>query len=285
VAAAALAMSVATPALAFESASQGVVVDSGIGVSHAGDALMFELGGGSAGIRSYGDGRWLFQWDVLVAARGGWLAAQHPFLFLVGPHALAWTEVGYRFLHSSRWSPYLGARIGGDVLVMPHPGLSLGELRTINDVDGVGGVVAKGLVRVEAGVSMLEGQRSVLLVAFAQEAMGGPQVNAPAVAFTEGGLGLRFDLARSLVASVEGVLGIAPARSNGPLGFTDQTTHAGLDLAFRKMFRNGMWLGAAGVIEENTDRVVYSGTTYSTADSPSLGFTLSFGMPLWRVKR
>lgn len=277
---------VVTNASALESVTQGAVLDASIGASSVGDDLMVELGGESAGIRSYGDGRWLLQWDVLVALKGGLLANQHPFLFLIGPHALAWTELGRRFVPSSRWSPYVGARAGAEVSVMPHPGLSLAELRTINDVDGIGGVVANGLLRIEAGASLLDAQRSLLLVAFAQEALEAPRVVSPSRTFTEGGLGLRFDLAWSVVASLEGVIGVAPARTSPALGFSDRQTRMGANVAFRKVFKNGMWIGAAGFLSRDTDQVDYaSGASYSTSDPASFGFALTLGVPLWRSKR
>ena len=71
---------------------RGAIADGGIGTSMVGDTLMFELGGQWAGLRFVRDRRWLLQWDALVAARGGYLANEHPYLFLIGGHELAWAE-------------------------------------------------------------------------------------------------------------------------------------------------------------------------------------------------
>jgi hypothetical protein len=78
----------------FDEQVRGVIVDGGIGTGMVGDTLMFELGGQWSAVRSYGRRRWLVQWDGLLAARGGYLANEHPYLFLIGGHELAWAELG-----------------------------------------------------------------------------------------------------------------------------------------------------------------------------------------------
>ena len=68
---------------------RGAIASGGIGTSMVGDSLMFELGGQWTGVRSSSGGRWLLQWDGFLAARGGYLANEHPYLFLIGGHELA----------------------------------------------------------------------------------------------------------------------------------------------------------------------------------------------------
>lgn len=46
--------------LRFESGVRGAIVEGQIGTSRAGDALMFEIGGQIAGLRTLRDGRWIF---------------------------------------------------------------------------------------------------------------------------------------------------------------------------------------------------------------------------------
>lgn len=267
-----------------DSVARGAVVDASIGTSMVGDTLMAELGGQSAGIRSLRCGCWLLQWDVLLAAKAGYLASQNPYFFLLGAHGLAWAEVGARF-PSREWSPYAGLRLANESQIMGHPGLALSDLRTVNAVDGVGGVNTRGLVRLDAGASFLDSKQSLLLVGFVQEALRAPTFNTLGLTFTELGLGARYDLSRSVMASLEGVWGLSPTRTTPP-GLTDQTTHLGVWATFRKIFKNGMWLAASLSLERDADRVVYAETraVFDTANAPTFGFTLSYGVSLWKAR-
>lgn len=76
----------------FELVARGATAGVAVGMSRAGYSLMGDLGGDSAGIRSFDRRRWLLQWDVLLAARGGELANKEPYLSLFGARALAWIE-------------------------------------------------------------------------------------------------------------------------------------------------------------------------------------------------
>lgn len=256
----AMIVSAAAPTRAFDSVVRGVTVDTTVSATAVGDALMFELGGESAGLRTYRRRRWVLQWDALLAGRAGFVGNQQPLLSLLGIHAVSWVELGHRILATSAWSPYIGVRLGGDVLVMPHPGLSLSEMRTTNDVDGVGGVAAQGVARIEAGVSFLTATHSLLLTGFFQEELDAPEVNTPGYAFSEGGVCLRWDVVRRLVVSLEGEIGLAPTRSDPSHALTGQTTHAGITTSARKIFRNGMWVGATAFIQRNSDHVRRSGS-------------------------
>lgn len=269
----------------FDNGYQGAVLGASFGTRAVGDTLMGELGGESAGLRSFADRRTLLAWDVRLALKGGYLGNQHPFLFLLGVHSIAWAEYGVRFASQSVWSPYLGGRIGSELQLMAHPGLSGSAFDTINSVDGVGGVAATGTLRVDAGASMLDRVRSLLLVAFAQEELQAPRTNTPSLAFTEGGLGARLDIARTLVAEVDGVWGVTPDRSDVLRGLQDRTTRVGVSGSLEILFGRGMWLGATALWMRDSDTVAYSnGLTYGTENAPTFEFELFFGMPLWRRK-
>ena len=273
----------AEPPAPFDSTILGAVADGGIGTSMAGDTLMFEIGGQFAGLRSLRDRRWVLQWDALLAARGGYLANQHPYLFLIGGHELAWAEGGYRFDAPSPWSAYAGLRLGNEVQILAHPGLGLSDVDTINSVDRVGGAVAAGVMRVAVGASFLDGWRSLLVVAFLQEELHAAEANTPAQAFTGAGLGARLDLARRLELSADGFWGVAPLRRQSLLGLTDRTTHVAASATFRKTFRNRMWTGASIFIERDSDHLVYSGgLSYDTTNAPRFGVAIVYGFPLGR---
>jgi hypothetical protein len=269
----------------FDNRVHGAFLGAGFGASAVGDALMGELGGESAGLRSFAERRTLLAWDVRLAAKGGYLGNQHPFLFLLGVHSTAWVEYGVRFTHHGAWSPYVGGRLGSELQLMGHPGLAGSAFDTINSVDGVGGVVAGGTLRVDAGASLLDETRSLLLLAFAQEQLQAPRTNTPGLAFTQGGLGARFDIAGSVIAELDGVWGVAATREDPLRGLHDQKARLGVSGSFRKIFANGMWLGATLLWMHDTDTVAYDGgLTYGTGDAPTVDFEVFFGVPLWRTK-
>lgn len=271
------------PALAIESAVQGAVVDASLGSSTAGDSLTGEFGGEWAGIKSDNPGRWLVDWDLLAALRTGILVNQPQPVALLGGHLAAWGRIGLRTTITNPWSPYVGARLGGDLLLVAQTGVSPSALNTVNNADGVAGVVATGVVGIELGVSMLDPSRSLRIVVILQESLHAQQTYTPGFAFTDLGLGARFDVADSLTTLLEVVVGAAPARTNPALGYSDQTFHGRVEFGLRNIFANGMWLGVALVAERYADHITYTpGSSYTTGDAFTLGIEISFGFPLWR---
>ncbi len=266
---------------AFDDVVRGATVSAGIATTPVGDALMGELGGAWGGMRVR-DRRWVLQWELLLAARAGWLGNQHPFSFLAGVHASSWVEAGYRFRSAARFSPYLGLRLAGDAQSLAAPDAP--SLESVNAVDGVGGNVARGALRVAFGASYFDEARSVLLTPFVQEELDAPELHTPGASFTELGLALRYDVQRSLVASLEGFCGVTPERHT-LVGTSDTTMRCGLDGALRKIFANGMWIGATLALRHDTDDVGYAGgASYETGDAPWFSFAISYGVPLWRSR-
>jgi len=274
----------AAPMAPFDNTVRGAIADGGVGTAMVGDSLMFEIGAAWSGLRARPDRRWMLQWDAQLATRGGYLANEHPYLFLIGGHELAWAEIGRRFAASRPWSAYAGARLGNEVFLMKHPGLAWSDLDTVNNVDRVGGAVASGLIRVDAGASFLDDWRSLLLVIFLQEELHAAETNTPAQAFAGTGVGARLDLAHRLTASAEASWGVAPERRDSLRGFTDRTTHLAASLTVRQTFRNGMWATVSASIARDSDHVVYSGSgnVYDTTNAPQFGAALLYGVPLER---
>lgn len=268
-----------------EVVARGPTVGTSIGMSRAGYTLMFDLGVATSGIRSFANRRLLLSWDVLVAARAGELANAEPYLRFVGARALSSIEPAYR-TSDEAWSPVVSARLAGEGLVLWNPGTPLTELHTRNDVDGAGGLFARGLVRGGFGASYLDDMRSLLLQLFVQEQLQGPGVNADAKTFTQVGASARYDVASGWTALLELAYGVAPTKEDSALGRTDRTTRMGVSWRARKIFRNGMWLGLVGGIQRDTDRIVYtaSGTEFRTGDPADFSLGLFFGMSLWRSR-
>lgn len=272
----------APPSPEYRSVSRGAVADFGYGSSAVGDSLLGELGAQSVGIQSFRDHALLVQWDGLLAARGGILGNTHPYTELVGGHVVASAEAGRRWQPRARWSVYTGAGLAGDLSLMTNPGTSYGDLDTLNDLDGVGGLSARGALRVDGGASLLDGPRSLLLVAVLQEALRASGIYTPGVAFTQAGLAVRWDVARRLTVSLEGLAGWSPATKQAALDTTDQKTELGTAAVVRKIFTNGMWLAATSALSREFDHRVYaaSATAYDTANAPTFTVTLLYGIPL-----
>ncbi len=276
-----ISLSIASSAHAFENVTRGATASFGFGTTPVGDTIMGELGGDWLGLRASRDLRWVMQWEVLATVKGGYLGSEHPFLFLIGPHLASWVEGGVRTSNTTGFSPYLGARIGGDVQLLGNPDVA--HLDQINSVDGVGGVTAQGWARVTAGGSFLDARRSVLLVAFVQELLQPSRINTPSRAFTGFGASLRVDSPRSITATLEGGFSLTPSRDDALRGLSDTTTRAWIGASARKIFGNGMWIGGALTYERDTDHVAYTnGTTFDTAAAARFNVSIFYGLPLWR---
>jgi hypothetical protein len=273
----------------FDSVLVGALLDFGYGSAAVGDSLLGDLGAEYVGIRTFRDRAWLLQWDALLAARGGLLGNTRPYTGLAGMRTVADGEIGYRWLRARTLSPYTGARVDGELIVMTRPGTSLSDLDRLNNLDGVAGVSAHGALRIDAGLSLLDGARSLVVVGFFQEALRAPGVYTPGAAFAEGGVGARFDLRRRLTASLELSAGQSPTSTQAALGTSDQTTIVELSALVRFVLRSGVWLQAAGGYSREFDRRTYQSSplTYQTASAPSFDVTLALGVSLdrrrWRA--
>jgi hypothetical protein len=271
----------------YRNVSLGAIADIGYGSSAGGDTILAELGAEYVGIQTFRSRSLLVQWDTLLAARGGIVGNTLPYTSVAGGHTLANAEAGYRFQRHGRFSFYLGGRLNGDLSIVTHPGTTLGELNRLNNADGVLGVNASGAVRVDLGLSMLDGKRSLVLVAFFQEAGIAPDVYTSGIAYSEGGVAARFDIARRLTASLEAFAGRGATRTQAALDTTVQSSYAALSGVVRGSFRNGIWLALSGMYGREFDHRVYraSMTTYNTANAPDFNVTLLLGIPfVWNKK-
>ena len=271
------------PETEYKSGSQGAVVAVSIGTSAVGDTLMGELGGESTAIRTLQDQTYLLRWDTWLSAKGGELANQHPYFTLLGGRTHADVEFGRRFSWTPRWSLYAGGGASLDLGLLAATSLGLGSLDTANAMDGVGGLTARGALRVEGGGSWIDGRRSLLLVVFVEESARNGGTRLPGIALTSIGVSARFDIANRLFLACEASWGRSLTASDAVRGLSDRTMHESLSLSIRKIFERGMWLGAALSLAVDKDHTVYTqGMTYDTSDAPSFGLLVTFGVPLGR---
>jgi hypothetical protein len=269
----------AQPAGEFRNLAIGAVLGFGYGSSAVGDSLLGDLGAEVVGIRSFHGRAWLAQWDGAITARGGLLGNTIPYTWLAGLDTLATGEVGYRFMPSRRASLYSGAGLGGELSVLTRPGSALSQLKTLNDLDGVGGLGVRGRLRVDVGLSFLDEARSLLLFA--------PGSYTTGTSFTEGGVAVRFDTRRRLTLSLEVAAGRSPVESDVALATRAQTTRVELSALVRKLFRERVWLALGGAFSRDYDRRSYSGSAivYRTASAPAFNVNLVLGISLDRQRR
>ncbi len=264
----------------YENVARGAFIDGSFSTSAAGDAIMGELGGEYAGIRFSRDLRTVMQWDVLVALKSGVLGNEHPYLFLIGTRALAFVEGGFLLRHKqdSAFNGYIGARVSGALQILANP--DVGRFDEINAADGTGGSDARAAFRVNVGSAWVHRPTSFFSTLFFQEELQAPTTNFPSYAFSELGVALRFDIEKSVMATLEGLVGFSQTHTNA-LGGSDQTTRIGASGSFRKFFAHGMWIGLSVSIERDSDQVSYGGASaFDTADAPALSAMLSYGLPL-----
>jgi len=259
---------------------KGVTASFGFGSSSAGDTLMGEVGGDWLGLRALRDRHFVMQWDVYLALRGGYLGNEHPYLFLIGPHALSWLDAGWRFSSQKGFSGFVDARVGGDVSILGNPDVP--RFDEINSVDGVGSVAVRGYARIGGGNAYLDDKRVVLLTVGVDETLQPQQINTPSYAFTGGYASLRFDVPRSFSGTLEGGFGATFVRTDTLRNLTDSTTRAWISGSLRKIFKNGMWLGGALTYESLMDHVVYQArqTAFDTSNAPSFAISLFVGVPI-----
>lgn len=257
-----------------------IIEDDGVGASHSGDHLVFQLGGAWYGVEPFADRGWLFQFGATLVARGGWLANQHPFADYVGGRGTGDVELGHRFQADRPWSTYLAARLAGDLSVLGHSGLALDKLNTINDSTGFGGVTATGFARVAAGGAFLDAGHSFVVTAFMEELGRAAGVFGDGVAFTGGGLAVRLDFPNGFHAAIEGFEGVSQPKTNAGLSLTDQTWRGELRATVRVFLGSHFFLGLTALLGRDSDHLVYTDThkAFDTASAPDFSATLNLGL-------
>src|SRR6185369_16405297 len=104
------------PALAgstgFSSTIQGISLRPEVGTAVYGFEASGNLGGTSAGTRTFEDGRYLLQWNARAEAVLGQVAFRHPFYWIYGAGGGGLAEGGIRLWPSSFASPYFSLGLG-----------------------------------------------------------------------------------------------------------------------------------------------------------------------------
>ncbi len=261
-------------AAALDARITGLFADVDLGSGRTGKDGLSELGARSLGIRAATGGGWLAAWDAALAAKGGVVGSTLAPTFVVGGRGRLDGGLGLRLQPWRSWSPYVGAHATLALQWLAPPGSDPATGVAV----GTDGLAASGRARVDVGGSFLDEARSLVAVAFAQEALRATARSRDA-AFQEAGVALRLDVTRRLSASVEASWGATRPVPDAALGLTDRTTHEEATASLRGWISGGTWLGASVTAARDTDRVAFraSGTAYSTMDPPTLAVTVELG--------
>lgn len=263
----------------FELVTRGPIVGGSVGMSRAGYTLLFDVGGQSAGIRSFAERRLLLSWDVSLTGRAGQLANTEPYVTLYGFRGASFAELAHRTSEHA-WSPVVSGRLGADAVALFPKGVSFSELHTRNDMDGAAGVFARGLVRAGGGASYLDRTHSLLLQAFVQERMQTGGVFDHARAFTQIGASARWDGTSGLSMYLEGAWGRTTARTLA-VGATDRTTRFGFAGYVRKVFGRWLWVALTSSIDRDTDHLEYGNLSFDTANPADFTAAITVGASSW----
>jgi hypothetical protein len=200
---------------------------------------------------------------------------------LVGVRAVLDGELGYRLQPRSAWSAYAAAEGGLDFRWLAHPGIASAA---VNEMTGTGGLDVAGGIRAGFGASYLDAAHSLVVMGFVQEAFRKTATSVSTRPFTEGGLEVRYDVARRSTVSAEASWGWAAIRRDAALGSTDRATRLQLAVELRRWLSERTWLGVRAAAARDGDRVAYaaSNTAYTTAAEPDLELMISFGRELGR---
>jgi hypothetical protein len=213
------------------------------------------------------------------------LVKGYPVLPFLGGVTAGAFETGYRFQTEPEWSVYLGAGLSANVQVLAPTSVPFSQLATLGNLDDIGGVSAGGRARVAAGASWLRGDQSLVLTVFAQTLLTVPAIGAPLTAFNGAGVGAQWDISRKLIATLAAFVGWSPAETVSALGLGRRMTREELTAGFRYLFQNRHWFGASLELSRQLTQTRFAvGGVYNTADPPSLGLFVQYGVPLGRPR-
>lgn len=265
----------ATAVPEFASSFSGIDTAIDLRSSRTGYGALGELGVRWLGTRSLSQRRWVARWELVASAQGGVPGSVLTVVPIIGGRALLDGELGYRLQASRSWSPLVEMRAAGDLEWLAA---TSAHYSAFSDLTGTNPLSAAGQLRAGLGASYLDASRSLSVVGFVQAAVRPTALHPRGLPFTEGGLALRLDLARSFTMRVDASWGTALSRDT-PLRSTDRTTHVELGLGVSKWLTRRLWLGLDATAARDADRVEYvaSVTSYSTVAVPDLKLALSVG--------
>ncbi len=265
----------------YRSVTCGIAIGGGFAVGKFGLAIPAQAVYQTTGLQSYDGRKFLLQWDASAGAVGGYAGNEHPGFFFVGGKLNLSSELGYRTMPTSNWSPYLGSGLNLNGVATAVVGQPLGTLNQHNNLDGLAGVYGVAATRFSFGGSYLDPKHSLLLTAFVQEALRAPGSVASGNAYTEVGVHAQLDVTKNLNIMLEALYGKTGQMTDPAFGATNQGSHFEAVASVRKMFGK-WWVSLDGKISEDGNKTTYDASplVFTTATPLVPSISLSVGVPI-----
>lgn len=265
------------PTATFSSLLDDLELRVEVGTGIYGDELTGNLGIQSLGIFDL-DRQWLLSWSGDAELVLGGVAYEEPFDWLYGIQGQAHGEGGYRVLRDWAFSPYVSASLNGNLSAVTEPGVAFDQGATINNLDGLGGVIGRGDVRLGLGASYLDLGQSLVVEVQPLAEINSAEANLPFLDYFGAALHVRYDRLDSLTAIGELSYAVTPPQNDAALGASSTTGRWTISASVVKKLGQHFY-GGAGLSISRSDTVLsYStGQTYNTDTPVDSRFWLLFG--------
>jgi hypothetical protein len=244
-----------------------------VGTGIYGDDLTGALGAQSLGIFDL-KRRWILTWSGDVDLVLGGVAYEHPFYWLYGAQGEVHGEGGWRALPGRAWSPYLSVGLDGALSAITQPGVPFDKGATINNLDGLGGVIGMGDARLGLGASLLDRSQSLVVEVQPVAEVDSAESNQPLLSYFGGALHARYDRPDSLTAIGELAYLATPTQTDAALGSSSVSGRWTLSASALRRFGRGLGLS---VSRSATQLAYIAGQTYTTDSPVDSRFWLLFG--------
>jgi hypothetical protein len=174
------------------------------------------------GVRALDRG-WLLSWNGQAELVLGAVAYELPVFVIYGVQGEGSFEGGLRLTKDRELSPYVSAGLDGSLSAITQWGDPFNDI-TINNLDGLGGVVGTIAVRLGAGVSLLDSKQSLVVQAQPLAEFDGAEPFRGALGYFGIALHARYDLLNSLTAIGDASFSLTPTSSDAALGTSSQTS-------------------------------------------------------------
>jgi hypothetical protein len=269
-----------TPALAVGELSFASTIDAiefrpEVGTGIYGVHLTGNFGVTSIGVRLL-DHRWLISWSGDGELVLGGVAYELTAFVIYGVQGEAHAEGGLRLMETHALSPYVSAGSDGRLSAITQWGNPFNDI-TINNLDGLGGIVGTIDFRLGGGASFLDARQSLVLEVQPFAEFDGSQPFRGEMSYFGAALHARYDLMNALTAVGEASIAFTPTYGESPLGTSADTNRWVLSgSAIKKWTHWSCGLGLS--VSRASTRLTYdTGQSYTSNASIDSRFWLLFG--------
>jgi hypothetical protein len=259
----------------FKQDTRGVFLHGTYVLELWGKGLPVHVGVQWAGVRTFDGRRHLFTFDAAAALTAVYGGNSSERFYLLGGNLRGLGEFGLRTTADD-----LAFYVGGTLLLNGTAAASLTKpLDQLNPLEGIAGVYGVGALRVNGGLSWLQGDKALLVTVFIGESLRHPgsAVNGPL--YTDLGARAQFDVARSFTAALEGSWGTTFGRADAATGFTNAGSRYEVTLQLRKHL-GPVWVGIDGQLHGTANTATSTAATYVTATPTFVSAGATFGVSL-----